>query len=182
MLFRSGRGDSAGLVYGVMGVGSTILALSITLFPARFRLSARWLVFSALMLAAMIGFGLSGGLTGLIGAMAVAGIGIGPTVVTLFSLAAERSPQGRSATVMTMLGSATIVGQSAASALTGAVAESAGSQVAMWLPVGAAAVVLLAAVVDALACRGPGGAPLGTVQDGVEAEARVLSELPAEHL
>src|SRR5699024_3450340 len=164
-LADSGRGDSAGLVYGVMGVGSTILALSITLFPARFRLSARWLVFSALMLAAMIGFGLSGGLTGLIGARAAA-----------------RSSQGRPAPVMTVLGAATRVGRSAASALTGAVAESAGWQVAVWLPVGAAAVVLLAAVVDALACRGPGGAPLGTVQDGVEAEARVLSELPAEHL
>ena len=82
---------------------------------------------------------------------------------------------------MTMLGSATIVGQSAASALTGAVAESAGSQVAMWLPVGAAALVLLAAVVNALACREPiaDPAPGG---DEVEAEARTLSELPAEHL
>ncbi|ATG50832.1 MFS transporter [Brachybacterium vulturis] len=184
-LADSARGDSAGLVYGVMGIGSTILALSITLFPGRFRLFARWLVFSSLMLAAMIGFGLAGGLTGLIWAMAIAGIGIGPTIVTLFSLAAERSPQGRSATVMTMLGSATIVGQSAASALTGAVAESAGSQVAMWLPVGAAALVMLAAVVNALACRkpataAPDGHELGDAE--VRAEARALTELPTEHL
>ena len=179
-LSDTGHGDSAGLVYGVMGIGSTILALSVALFPERFRLDARWLVFSALMLAAMLGFGLAGGLGGIVVAMAIAGIGIGPTVVTLYSLAAERSPQGRSATVMTMLGSATIVGQSAASALTGAVAETAGSQASMWLPVGAAGLVVLAAIVNALACRAP--ATRAAEEEPVLAEARTLAEHPAEHL
>ena len=186
-LADTGHGDSAGLVYGVMGVGSTILALSVALFPERFRLQARWLVFSALMLAAMIGYGFSSGLTGIVAAMAIAGIGIGPTVVTLYSLAAERSPQGRSATVMTMLGSATIVGQSAASALTGAVAESAGSQAAMWLPVGAAGLVVLAALVNALACREPGSRAAAEereqqAEDHLLEDARTLAEHPTEHL
>ncbi|WP_407641133.1 MFS transporter [Brachybacterium ginsengisoli] len=188
-LAETGNAGSAGLVYGVMGVGSTILALSISLFPERFRLSARWLVFSALMLASMIAFGLAGGLMGLIGAMAVAGVGIGPTVVTLYSLAAERSPQGRSATVMSMLGSATIVGQSAASALTGAVADSAGSGAAMWLPTGAAGLVLLAAVANAVLGGGRSAvtAPEGdTAEDSqtepVTARATTLAEHPAEHL
>lgn len=179
-LSDTGHGDSAGLVYGVMGIGSTILALSVALFPERFRLDARWLVFSALMLAAMLGFGFAGGLGGIVVAMAIAGIGIGPTVVTLYSLAAERSPQGRSATVMTMLGSATIVGQSAASALTGAVAETAGSQASMWLPVGAAGLVVLAAIVNALACRAP--VTRAAEEEPVLAEARTLAEHPAEHL
>lgn len=86
---------------------------------------------------------------------------------------------------MTMLGSATIVGQSAASALTGAVAESSGSQTAMWLPVGAAAFVLLAAVVNALTGREPGesASPTHELSDEeVRAEARTLAELPTEHL
>jgi MFS family permease len=180
-LAGTGDSDSAGLVYGVMGVGSTILALSIALFPERFRLAARWLVFSALMLAAMIAFGLAGGLGGLIGAMAVAGIGIGPTVVTLYSLAAERSPKGRSATVMSMLGSATIVGQSAASALTGAVADGIGAQAAMWLPTGAAGLVLLAAVVNAL--LGERSTSASTpVDESVTEQATTLAEHPAEHL
>ncbi|WP_193107443.1 MFS transporter [Brachybacterium sp. FME24] len=179
-LADTGHGDSAGLVYGVMGIGSTILALSITLFPEGFRLPARWLVFSALMLAAMLAFGLAGGLPGIIAAMAIAGIGIGPTIVTLYSLAAERSPRGRSATVMTMLGSATIVGQSAASALTGAVAEGAGSQAAMWMPVGAAGLVVLAALVNALGCRDATAAPVEEAP--LLEEARSLAEHPAEHL
>lgn len=186
-LADTGDGDSAGLVYGVMGVGSTILALSVALFPERFRLQARWLVFSALMLAAMIGYGFASGLTGIVVAMGIAGIGIGPTIVTLYSLAAERSPQGRSATVMTMLGSATIVGQSAASALTGAVAESAGSQASMWLPIGAAGLVVLAALVNALACREPGSRGTTDMQERQAEEhlledARTLAEHPTEHL
>ncbi|GAA1489336.1 MFS transporter [Brachybacterium sacelli] len=179
-LSETGHGDSAGLVYGVMGIGSTILALSITLFPEGFALHARWLVFSALMLAAMLAFGVAGSLTGIVAAMAVAGIGIGPTVVTLYSLAAERSPRGRSATVMTMLGSATIVGQSAASALTGAVAENIGSQASMWMPLGAAGLVVLAALVNALACRE--AAPASVTGDELHDETVALAEHPAEHL
>ncbi|HEX7350517.1 MFS transporter [Brachybacterium sp.] len=180
-LAGTGDSDSAGLVYGVMGVGSTILALSVALFPERFRLAARWLVFSSLMLASMIAFGLAGGLWGLIGAMAVAGIGIGPTVVTLYSLAAERSPQGRSATVMSMLGSATIVGQSAASALTGAVADSVGTEAAMWLPTAAAGLVVLAAVLNAVLGERSTGA-VTPVEESVTAQATALAEHPAEHL
>ncbi|UQN28548.1 MFS transporter [Brachybacterium kimchii] len=196
-LAETGHGDSAGLVYGIMGVGSTILALSISLFPERFALRWRWLVFSALMLAAMIAFGLAGGLAGTAGAMAIAGIGIGPTVVTLYSLAADRSPRGRSATVMTMLGSATIVGQSGASALTGAFAENVGAQAAMWLPAGAAGLVVLAALVNAALGEAHGQAPsaspgtgdvdaetsdLPASQQEVLDEAEELLERPTEHL
>ncbi|TCI99618.1 MFS transporter [Aeromicrobium sp. IC_218] len=143
-----GTGDAAGLVYGVMGIGSTILALAVAVFPERFALRARWLVFGATMLVAALGYALAGGMVGLVGAMVVAGVGIGPTLVTQYSLAATRSPVGRSATVMTMLGSAVIVGQSAASAVTGAIAESSGSDAARWVPVVAAAVVVLAAVLN----------------------------------
>ncbi|PWH06074.1 MFS transporter [Brachybacterium endophyticum] len=183
-LSEVGRGDSAGLVYGIMGVGSTILALGISLFPEGFSLRWRWLAFSSLMLAAMLAFGLAGGLTGVAAAMAVAGIGIGPTVVTLYSLAAERSPQGRSATVMTMLGSATIVGQSLASAITGGIAERIGAQGAMWLPTAAAALVVLTALVNAFARRTPGateGVVTGQDQE-VQDEAAALVERPVEHL
>ncbi len=143
-----GAGDAAGLVYGVMGIGSTILALAVAVFPASFALRARWLVFGATMLLAALGYAVADGSVALAGALLLAGVGIGPTLVTQYSLAATRSPVGRSATVMTMLGSAIIVGQSAASALTGALAESSGSDAARWVPVVAAAVVVLAAVLD----------------------------------
>src|SRR5690625_873319 len=159
------------------------------LFPQRFRLWARWLTFSSLMLAAMIAFALASGLPGVITAMALAGIGVGPTVVTVFSLAAERSPRGRSSTVMTMVGSGTIVGQSAASALTGAVAESGSVQAAMWLPAVAAALVVLAALVNALVCRraphlpldeGGGGGGAGDADTVPDVDAESDAEPDAE--
>ena len=181
-LATTGDADSAGLVYGVMGVGSTILALSISLFPERFRLAHRWLVFGALMLASMLAFGLAGGLIGLIGAMAVAGVGIGPTIVTLYSLAAERAPLGRSATVMSMLGSATIVGQSLASAFTGAIADATGAEVAMWLPAGAATLVVLAALINALLGEDAAHAAPSAEDAHAHAQAETFAELPAEHL
>ncbi len=54
------------------------------------------------------------------------GIGIGPTLVTQYSFGAARSPRGRSATVMTMLGSGVVVGQSIGAAFAGEIAESVG--------------------------------------------------------
>src|SRR5699024_8434538 len=77
-------------------------------------------------------------------AVLLMGSAIGPSLVTLFSLAAERSPRGRSATVMSMAGSAIIVGQSVSSAINGVLADVEGTATAMAVPVAASAVVLIA--------------------------------------
>lgn len=153
--FMAERGvpEQAGLVYGAMGIGSAALALGVALFPARFSLRARWLTFAAILVAgaALLPF------VGTVGAMAICllviGVGIGPTLVTQYSLAAAFSPRGRSATVMTMLGSAVVVGQSAASAVTGLVADTSGAATALVAPLVAAAVVLGAGVWNAVASR-----------------------------
>lgn len=153
--FMAERGvpEQAGLVYGAMGIGSAALALGVALFPAGFTLRARWLTFAALLVAGAVTLPF----VGTIGAMAICllviGVGIGPTLVTQYSLAAAFSPRGRSATVMTMLGSAIVVGQSAASALTGLVADTAETGTALVAPLLAAAVVLGAGVWNALASR-----------------------------
>ena len=141
-----GGAESAGLVYGVMGIGSAALALGVALFPKGFALRARWLVFGATMLggALLLPF------VSTVGAMCVVllliGTGIGPTMVTQYSLGAHRSPVGRSATVMTILGSAVIVGQSTASAITGSLADRLGTDAALLMPIVAAGVVVLAGV------------------------------------
>ncbi|MFT4084236.1 MAG: MFS transporter [Nocardioides sp.] len=143
-----GHESSAGLVYGAMGVGSTVLALSVALFPVRFSMRARWATFAAVILLGGLGYAAAPDLWTLVPALVLAGVGIGPTLVTQYSLAADRSPRGRSATVMTMLGSAIIVGQSLASALTGILADRVGTGAAMWLPPAAAAFVVLAAIAN----------------------------------
>lgn len=145
-----GYAGAAGLVYGIMGVGSTILALSVAAFSPRFSLRARWMTFASIMLAAALLYAQSASVSGAVVALAIAGLGIGPTIVTLYSLASERSPLGRSATTMTMLGSGVIVGQSLSSAITGEVAEAVSLEVALWLPACAALLVTIAAVLNAV--------------------------------
>ena len=146
-LAATGDGDSAGLLYGVMGIGSAALALGSAALPSRFTPKARWLVFGSLLLVASIGYATARSETGLLVALGILGFGIGPTLVALYSLAAALSPAGRSATTMTMLGSAVIVGQALASAGTGVVVDSLGATAALAAPALAAALVVAAGLV-----------------------------------
>lgn len=143
--FMQARGDaeSAGLLYGVMGVGSAIFAIGVAVLPPRFSLRARWLTFAALIVAGALGLQAADTVPAMLLGLAIMGLGVGPVLVTLYSLGAIRSPEGRSATVMTMLGSGIMVGQSAAAAATGLVATEFGTSAALALPLGAAAFTLL---------------------------------------
>ncbi|EKU49591.1 Major Facilitator Superfamily transporter [Brevibacterium casei S18] len=145
-----GHPEQAGLVYGVLGIGSAILAISVALFSPRFALWARWLCFAPLLLAGTIVLAVSTSMPAVVVGLLLMGTAIGPTLVTLFSLAAERSPRGRSATVMSMAGSAIIVGQSVASAVGGILAEEAGTDTALAVPIAAALVVLTAGLLNLL--------------------------------
>ncbi len=146
-----GRPEQAGLIYGIMGIGSAVLAISVALFSPRFALWARWLCFAPLLLAGAILMSVSTGMPMIVFALLLMGCAVGPTLVTLFSLAADRSPRGRSATVMSMAGSAIIVGQSLASAINGILAEEEGTGAAMTVPLAASALVLVAGLLNLLA-------------------------------
>src|SRR5699024_5618240 len=80
--------------------------------------------------------------------LALGGIGIGPLLVSQFSLGSMRSPHRRSATVMTMLGSAVMVGQAGAAAVRGWVSGLVGTTAAMWCPIAAAVAALDAAIIN----------------------------------
>lgn len=143
-----GAPEQAGLLYGVMGVGSALLALGVAWLPARFSLRARWLVFSEVLLAGSLLLGIVDSPAGMMLALAIMGIGIGPTLVTQYSFGAARSPRGRSATVMTMLGSGVIVGQSIGAAVAGEIAESLGTSAALVLPMIAAGIAFAAGLAN----------------------------------
>jgi MFS family permease len=139
---EGGFPEQTGILYGIMGIGSAVLALGVGLLPRRFRLPWRWIGFTVIVL---VGAVLAAGATGALSmgwALALAGCGIGPTLATLYALAAARSPRGREATVMAVLGSSVVVGQALASMIVGLLAESAGSGVALWAPVGASVLLL----------------------------------------
>lgn len=145
-----GRPEEAGLIYGIMGIGSAILAITVAVFSPRYALWARLLSFAPLMLIGAVIMASSTSMVTVIIALLLMGCAVGPTLVTLFSLAAERSPLGRSATVMSMAGSAIIVGQSVASAVNGILAEEAGTSAAMAVPMAASALVLVAGMLNLL--------------------------------
>lgn len=148
-----GAGEQTGLLYGVMGIGSALLALSVALFPARFSLSARWIVFGVILCAGATLIGLAHDVPSMLFALGVTGIGIGPLIVNAYTLATQRTPRGRSATLMTMVGSGVIVGQSAASAIVGVMAENVGVTTALWTPAAAAALVAVAGIANAVIAR-----------------------------
>lgn len=149
----AGDAESAGLFYGVMGVGSAALALGSARLPERFSIAARWLSFSTVLVLGAVLIAVAPSTPMLVAGLAIAGIGVGPTLVTEFSLGAERSPLGRSATVMTIMGSSLILGQSLASAANGALAESVGTTAAQCAPVVAALVVLGSGIANAVLSR-----------------------------
>src|SRR4051794_11728612 len=98
------------------------------------------------MLAAAIAYAGARSELTIVIALAVLGCGIGPTLVTQYNLAARLSPARRSATTVTMLGSAVVVGQAVSPAVTGAVVDRLGSSTALALP---AAFVVAAGIAHA---------------------------------
>jgi MFS family permease len=148
-----GESSQAGLLYGLMGIGSAGLALGSAAFPRSFGIGWRWLVFGVVLLGGAVAFASADSVLVVGIVLAVMGIGIGPTLVAQYSLGSDRSPVGRSATTMTILGSAVIVGQSLTSAVVGAVAERSGTQAAMLFPAISAGIVVLAAVVNLVLSR-----------------------------
>lgn len=148
--FMQDRGipEQAGLLYGVMGVGSALLAIGVTWFSPRFTLRYRWLVFSALLVVGGVLLQTVHDVPSMVLSLVVLGIGIGPLLVTLYGFGAARTPAGRSATVMTMLGSGVIVGQSLAAAATGIVAESVSTQASLALPLVSVTLGLVCGIVN----------------------------------
>ncbi|WP_144764777.1 MFS transporter [Curtobacterium sp. 9128] len=148
-----GGSSQAGLLYGLMGIGSAGLALGSAAFPRAFGLGWRWLVFGVVLLGGAVAYATADSVLAVGVVLTVLGIGIGPTLVAQYSLGSERAPAGRSATTMTILGSAVIVGQSLTAAVVGKVADSAGVEAAMRFPAFSAAVVVLAAVANLVLTR-----------------------------
>ncbi|SJM71538.1 MFS transporter [Gulosibacter sp. 10] len=144
----AGHPERAGLVYSVMGIGSAVFALGAAVFPAGFSLRARWASFAGVILLGALGMQFADTIPLLLVALLLLGIGVGPTLVTLFSIVAERSPHGRSATAMSMASTGIVVGQSAASAVTGQLGERLGTDAAMLVPLAAAAVVIIASLIN----------------------------------
>lgn len=148
-----GAPEAGALLYGVMGVGSAVLALAVAVLPARYTLRARLLTFAVILTASAGAYSVGGSVVTVAIVLCLMGIGIGPSLVTLFSLAGARAPRGRTASTMTILASALTLAQALSSAVTGAVAENVSVQTALGFPALAAVLVLAMAGVNAVYTR-----------------------------
>lgn len=144
-----GAPEAGALLYGVMGVGSAVLALAVAALPERFALRWRLVVFASVLFASAGAYTVGGSVLTVTVVLCLMGIGVGPSLVTLFSLAGHRAPRGRTASTMTLLASALTLAQALSSAVTGAIAENVSVATAMLLPAAAALLVLAMAAVNA---------------------------------
>ncbi|MFB9376233.1 MFS transporter [Kineococcus gynurae] len=144
---EAGRVELGPLVYALMAIGSTITTLCLVLVPGRIGLWRRWGVIALGLVAGGLALLLAPGLGGVTAAVALLGLFVGPALVTINSVAAERIDLARGGAVMALLGSGVVVGVALGAALAGSLAEGSG-------PAAGFAVVLAAALVQALLVAG----------------------------
>lgn len=140
-----GSPDLAGLVYAVLGVGSAVTALSVVALPDRWSQAGRWTAFSGGLLVsavALLAAASTGSLPLVVAAVAVAGLFVGPVMVTVFTVAGQRAPAGRTAAAMTLVASANVVGVAVGATSAGLLAEQASTTAAFAVPVVAATLLL----------------------------------------
>nr|WP_272902511.1 MFS transporter [Brevibacterium daeguense] len=159
-----GQEDATGIFYGIMGVGSALCALGVVLLPERFTFVARWLVFSGLAVAGSLLLIPAEGLGLVVPSLLIMGCGIGPCLVTLYSIASEVAPPGRTTTVMAMMSTGVVVGQSASSAATGAIVDLAGYREGFFVAIAALSLLLVLALVQVMVDRAAAGGRRGAAR------------------
>ncbi|MER1995609.1 MAG: MFS transporter [Arthrobacter sp.] len=148
-----GVADAAGLLYSVMGISSAAAALSVAFWPQRFTQSARWVVSAAAMTAAALLLLVPSGIPGMLAALFLLGVPVGPTMVSIFGIGAQLAPKHLMGTFMTLLASGTVAGTAVGSGIAGALAEAYGHSAAFLVPAGAAAALLVLGLASAAAVR-----------------------------
>jgi MFS family permease len=120
---HNGSPGSGGFIYGAMGLAASITALASGALPARVSHTPRWLVGASFAGAASVVLLVTADATWTGFWYFLIGLGMGPVLVSLFSLAAELAPRGRSATVMTLVVSGSVMGQAVVTAINGVALE-----------------------------------------------------------
>lgn len=148
-----GQEPKTGILYGAMGVGSAIFALAIAGLPERFELRTRWVSAAALPFIASLIYPWIGSIGVMVPLLLLAGIGIGPSLVTLFSIGSRVAPAGKSTTVMTMLSTGVVIGQAVASTATGWVVQTAGVRAGFFTVIAAAGLLMALAALGLVVYR-----------------------------
>ena len=156
----SGSPQLAGVYFAALGIGSAVAGAACAWLPARFRLASRRWVFP-LALTAGMGVLLWGAVHDLLPlAIAVAGLTVGPYMVTLYSLTEAQTALPAMATAMAVLSAGGPVGTAAGQYLAGLLVDVRGSTAAFVIAPLAAVVGLGASLLNGL---------VGTRREGYDA-------------
>ena len=140
---ESGNVADAAFLYGAMGIGSAITALATAAFPRQFWLPWRWVTGAAMTLLGTLLLPMVHSVETLLPILVLVGLGIGPSLVSIFAVASYTAPTDRVTVVLTLMSSGIVAGTAISAPIAGALADSAGYSHAFWVVTGAAALTLL---------------------------------------
>lgn len=163
---EAGIPGAAGLLHGVLGVGSVVAGLSLTLLPTRWHLADRLPVFAgalAVLAVPLLAVHSVGALTGV---LLVLGLAVAPVVITTFSACEKVIDPHHLGAAMMVLAAATSLGYAIGSSTAGRLADAGSYPAAYAVTVGAT----ILSVLVALAVR-PGLHRGSREQPGVAASA-----------
>jgi MFS family permease len=156
----SGHAGSAGLVYAVLGLSSAAAGFATAFAPARLMLRHRFPIAATMLVGGALSLLLVHSVGTAVLAMALLGLTVAPLLITVYALAEQASPPGRTGAVMTLLASGTVGGVAVGAAIGGAMAQSYGYAGAFLVPIVAA---LFALVTSRVYLRGVGAQPAEVV-------------------
>ncbi len=143
----SGAAASAGLLYAAMGVGSTLTGFATPALPDRFGLGDRLVVFTGWLAAAVVPLLFLTSVPVVAILLVVVGCGVGPALISVYSLAERAVTPERTGVTMTLISAGTVVGYSIGSSLGGRLAQDVGPGAAFTVSLTAAGVATVVAVV-----------------------------------
>lgn len=117
----------AGLIYAGFGIGSGVASIGISALRMRLNVYQSWLISAIWSVLVCFAIPMMDNSLHLGCALALLGLGVGPIIVTIYEIAATRTPAGRETLYMTVLSSAMIAGNALGAPTAGTLAEQHGS-------------------------------------------------------
>jgi MFS family permease len=142
----AGHAGAAGLVHGLLGIGSVVAGLSLAAVPERIGLPVRMLASAAALAVLSVPLLVVSSLGALVAVVLVLGFAVAPYMITNFTMGERAVPLSRVGAAMTLLAAATGLGYAVGSAIAGRLADTHGHHGAFVVTVVAAAATLLLAL------------------------------------
>ncbi|MFC7245899.1 MFS transporter [Catellatospora aurea] len=141
-----GSAGSAGLIYAVLGVGSAVAGLAVAWLPESLGPVSRYAWSAAALVGGSAALLLAHSTLTALAAVVVLGVTAAPYLISGYALAGRLCPPRRAGMVMTLLASGVVAGVSLGAAVAGRLADAYGHRGAFAVPLAAAVLGLLLAV------------------------------------